>query len=96
MDIKKKMVAGVLVIVVLALVFMVFLKNSGTIKDGYYTAEMDGFSHGWKEYLRIQVKQGTIMSAEFNAKNESGFIKAWDNSYMKNTYEVVFTKFVET
>ena len=34
MDIKKKMVAGVLVIVVLALVFMVFLKNSGTIKDG--------------------------------------------------------------
>lgn len=83
MDIKKKMVAGVLVIVVLALVFMVFFKNSGTIKDGYYTAEMDGFSHGWKEYLRIQVKQGTIMSAEFNAKNESGFIKAWDNSYMK-------------
>ena len=88
MDIKKKMVAGVLVIVVLALVFMVFFKNSGTIKDGYYTAEMDGFSHGWKEYLRIQVKQGTIMSAEFNAKNESGFIKAWDNSYMKNMNSV--------
>ncbi len=88
MDIKKKIAAGVLVIVVLALVLVVYFKNSGTIKDGYYTAEMDGFSHGWKEYLRIQVKQGTIMSAEFNAKNESGFIKAWDNSYMKNMNSV--------
>lgn len=28
------------------------------------------------------------MSAEFNAKNESGFIKAWDNSYMKNMNSV--------
>lgn len=88
MDIKKKIVAGLLVIVALVLVVIVYFKNSGTIKDGYYTAEMDGFSHGWKEYLRIQVKQGTIMSAEFNAKNESGFIKAWDNSYMKNMNSV--------
>lgn len=88
MDIKKKITAGVLVIVVLALAVMVYFKNSGTIKDGYYTAEMDSFSHGWKEYLRIQVKNGTIMSAEFNAKNESGFIKAWDNSYMKNMNSV--------
>lgn len=55
-----------------------------TLKDGYYTAEMSDFSHGWKEYLRIQVKSGTIVSAEFNAKNESGFIKAWDNTYMEN------------
>ena len=45
---------------------------------------MSEFSHGWKEYLRIQVKHGTVVSAEFNAKNESGFIKAWDNAYMKN------------
>ena len=54
------------------------------LKDGYYTAEMSEFSHGWKEYLLIQVKDGSIVSAEFNAKDESGFIKAWDNSYMKN------------
>lgn len=58
--------------------------SSGDLKDGYYTAEMADFSNGWKEYLRIQVKHGAIVSAEFNAKNESGFIKAWDNSYMKN------------
>lgn len=62
--------------------------SSGNLKDGYYTAEMTEFSHGWKEYLIIQVKHGKIVSAEFNAKNESGFIKAWDNSYMKNMLAV--------
>lgn len=54
------------------------------LKDGYYTAEMSGFSHGWREYVCIQVKDDTIVSAEFNAKDESGFIKAWDNEYMRN------------
>ena len=64
---------------------LLFLSGCGSgLKDGYFTAEMSEFSHGWKEYLRIQVKHGTVVSAEFNAKNESGFIKAWDNAYMKN------------
>lgn len=54
------------------------------LKDGFYTAEMSDFSHGWQEYLIIQVKGGKIVSAEYNAKNESGFIKAWDNTYMKD------------
>ncbi len=54
------------------------------MKDGYYTAEMAEFSHGWKEYICIQVKDDTIVSAEFNAKDASGFIKAWDNEYMRN------------
>lgn len=54
------------------------------MKDGYYTAEMAEFSHGWKEYVCIQVKDDIIVSAEFNAKDASGFIKAWDNEYMRN------------
>ena len=54
------------------------------MKDGYYTAEMSDFSHGWKEYVCILVKNDKIVSAEFNAKSESGFIKAWDNEYMRN------------
>lgn len=58
------------------------------LRDGFYTAEMSEFSHGWQEYLIIQVKGGKIVSAEYNAKNESGFIKAWDNSYMKNMMSV--------
>ena len=58
--------------------------SSDELKDGYYTAEMSEFFNGWKEYLVIQISHGNIVSAEFNAKNASGFIKAWDNSYMKN------------
>lgn len=58
--------------------------GAGGLKDGFYTAEMSGYSHGWEEYLIIQVKSGKIVSAEYNARNESGFIKAWDNTCMKN------------
>lgn len=62
-----------------------FLAGCGNkMKDGYYTAQMAEFSHGWKEYICIQVKDDTIVSAEFNAKDCSGFIKAWDNEYMRN------------
>jgi len=56
------------------------------MKDGFYTAEMSEYSHGWKEYLCIMVKNDTIVYAEFNAKNPSGYIKAWDNAYMRNMY----------
>ncbi len=83
----KKRILIVLLFVLLVLTGLTALIRYGSfnsLEDGYYTAEMSGFSNGWKEYLRIQVKHGTIVSAEYNAKNESGFIKAWDNSYMKN------------
>lgn len=53
------------------------------MKDGFYTAEMSEYSHGWKEYLCILVKDGTIIYAEYNAKNSSGYIKSWDNAYME-------------
>ena len=54
------------------------------MKNGYYTAEMKEYDYGWKEYVCIFVKNDTIVSIEFNAKNASGFIKAWDNAYMEN------------
>lgn len=62
--------------------------ESKAMKDGFYTAEMSEYSHGWKEYLCIMVKNDTIVYAEFNAKNPSGYIKAWDNAYMRNMYTV--------
>lgn len=76
---KKKFLAA---FVMAAVVLLTGCGNK--MADGYYTAEMSGFSHGWKEYVCIQVKDDTIVSAEFNAKDESGFIKAWDNEYMRN------------
>lgn len=83
---KKKII--LLLMFVFILTAFAGCGSSGDLKDGYYTAEMSDFSNGWKEYLRIQVKHGAIVSAEFNAKNESGFIKAWDNSYMKNMIDL--------
>lgn len=65
---------------------------SGTkMKDGFYTAQMSEYSHGWKEYLCIMVKNDKIVYAEFNAKDSSGYIKAWDNSYMENMAAVTGT-----
>lgn len=69
------------------------------MKDGFYTAEMSDYSYGWKEYLCIMVKDNTIVYAEFNAKDPSGYIKAWDNAYMENmapisgTYPNEYTRY---
>ena len=52
------------------------------MKNGYYTAEMKEYDYGWKEYVCIFVKNDKIVSIEFNAKNPSGFIKAWDTGFI--------------
>lgn len=83
-----KIKTGLVSILMLLVMMLAGCGSSNDLKDGYYTAEMAEFSHGWKEYVVIQVCHGNIVSAEFNAKNESGFIKAWDNSYMKNMLTV--------
>ena len=58
-------------------------KTASELQDGYYTAQASEFSHGWKEYITIMVKGGSIVSVEYNAENPSGFIKSWDNAYMQ-------------
>lgn len=50
--------------------------------DGSYTAQRQEYSHGWREFVTITVKNGEIVTIQFNAENESGFIKSWDNVYM--------------
>ena len=71
---------------VLALLLAVSLTACGdktALQDGYYTAQAAEFSHGWKEFITIMVKGGSIVSVEYNAENASGFIKSWDNAYMQ-------------
>ena len=69
------------------------------LQDGYYTAQAKEFSHGWKEYITILVKGGSIVSVEYNAENASGFIKSWDNAYMQTmlhangTYPNEYTRY---
>ena len=79
---KKKLV--LLSVMVFCLCLAGCGNAEGAMKNGYYTAEMEEYDHGWKEYVCIFVKNDTIVSIEFNAKDPSGFIKAWDNAYMEN------------
>lgn len=79
---KKRMMLCFIVMLMTSQIMGCNVMNS--MEDGYYTAEMAEYSFGWKEYVCIQVRNDVIVSVEFNAKNESGFIKAWDNAYMKN------------
>ena len=88
--------------IVLLLVFMLSLTACGEqtgLQNGYYTAQASEFSHGWKEYITIMVKGGSIVSVEYNAENASGFIKSWDNTYMQTmlhangTYPNEYTRY---
>lgn len=72
------------ILMVLLLLPLAACGDKGGLQDGYYTAQADQFSHGWKEYITIMVKGGNIVSVEYNAENASGFIKSWDNAYMQN------------
>lgn len=90
-------------IVCVAMLFMVMsLSACGTetgLQDGYYTAQAAQFNHGWKEYVTIMVKDGSIVSVEYNAENPSGFIKSWDSAYMQTmllstgTYPNEYTRY---
>ena len=86
----------------LALLLGVSLSACGSktdLQDGYYTAQAAEYSHGWKEYITIMVKGGSIVSVEYNAENASGFIKSWDNAYMQTmlhsngTYPNEYTRY---
>lgn len=86
---KKHLLNGFFVILLLCAILPVCGCGLGSqMKDGFYTAEMAEYSHGWKEYLCIMVKNDTIIYAEFNAKNPSGYIKSWDNTYMETMLTV--------
>lgn len=87
------------------LIFLLFVlpltacSEETELQDGYFTAQAKDFSHGWKEYITIMVKGGSIVSVEYNAENASGFIKSWDNAYMQTmlhsngTYPNEYTRY---
>lgn len=84
---KQKLCLSLLLLLILTL--MSACGGSTTdmaLQDGYYTAKAAEFSHGWKEYITIMVKGGSIVSVEYNAENPSGFIKSWDSNYMQNMF----------
>ena len=83
-----KRIIAILLSLLLAAPALTACGSQTKLEDGYYTAQMSEFSHGWKEYITILVKGGSIVSVEYNAENASGFIKSWDNAYMQNMFHV--------
>lgn len=79
---RAKYMAKAMIVLMLVMFFGCSQENQ-TLKDGYYTAEMAEYHNGWKEFVTICVKSGDIVSVEYNAANESGFIKSWDMAYMR-------------
>lgn len=89
--------------ILLSLLLLTFLLTAcgeqEGLQDGYYTAQAAEFNFGWKEYITIMVKDGSIVSVEYNAENASGFIKSWDNAYMQTmlhsngTYPNEYTRY---
>jgi major membrane immunogen (membrane-anchored lipoprotein) len=74
--------------------------NGNALKDGYYTACASAFdSYGWKEYVTVCISSGRISFIEYNAFNESGFLKSWDMDYMRlmnsndGTYPNAYTRY---
>lgn len=92
-------IAGIAVLLILVLGGCQSGGSQKKLKDGCYTAQMSDYSFGWKEYVTIIVKNGSIVSTEYNAENMIGFIKSWDNAYMNNmksvtgTYPNEYTRF---
>ena len=88
-----------IVLVLLCVMIFTACGNKEGLKDGYYTAQASEYNFGWKEYITIMVKGGSIVSVEYNAENSSGFIKSWDNAYMQTmlhatgTYPNEYTRF---
>lgn len=77
-----------LLTLLLTALFLTACDGREELKDGYYTAQASEFSHGWKEYVTILVKGGSIISVEYNAENPSGFIKSWDSAYMQTMLHI--------
>ncbi len=96
---KHWKIAGTLAAAVLLLGGCGIEQKESQMQDGTYTAQMTDYSFGWKEFVTITVKNGEIVTTEYNAENPSGFIKSWDNVYMNNmktkmgTYPNEYTRY---
>lgn len=79
----KKMIVSLLTVVMLF--SLSSCAKEEELKDGYYTARMDGYEkgHGWQEFVTICVSNGKIITVEYNATTPTGFIKSWDIAYMR-------------
>ncbi len=85
------------VFALLLAVCICFAGCSSSYKDGVYHAEFADYdSHGWKEYVDVEVKDDTVVVLTFDGVNADGEKKSEDEDYrasmepVKGTYPAKF------
>ena len=63
----KRIRKGVMLLL-LVMLFLAGCSETNSLQDGYYTAQALAYNYGWKEYITIMVKGGSIVSVEYNAE----------------------------
>jgi len=84
MQIARRIICAIFVIVTSVLLLTGCQGQNGVMHDGYYTAEAADYdSEGWKDFLTIYVSDNKIVTVEFDAHTDSGFIRSWDPDYQR-------------
>ena len=88
---------AVSILVILLSIFGLMTGCSAEYQDGVYHAEFSDYdSHGWKEYVDVQVQDNTVTVLNFDGINADGDKKSEDESYrssmesVKGTYPAKF------
>lgn len=62
------------------------------LQNGVYHAEFSDYDeHGWKEYVDVQVTDGTVTVLTFDGVNAEGELKSLDESYKSSMRSVTST-----
>ena len=56
------------------------------LQDGYYTAQAEEFSHGWREY--IMVSTSTILESPFRACSSTARASIWKEAWEDEAPEI--------
>lgn len=81
---KRNRIISLAAASVLALTMLAGCGNKNALKDGKYKAEYDKEdTRGWKAFTEIEVKDGKIVSANYDYVNKDGKLKSKDAEYNK-------------
>ncbi len=60
------------------------INNGAELQDGKYNLEEQNYSHGYRAVFAMEVKDGKIVTSDYNYVNEDGQKKTDDADYEKN------------
>lgn len=67
------------------LVLLCGCNSAQTYQDGIYRAEFANYdSRGYKDFIEVTVRDGTVISIVYDAVNEEGSFKSRDEKYLRD------------